>query len=218
MGLEQELSDFRAEFEHTAPAGRAALYNSKVEELRASFPMGDALAVGNEAPDFTCQMRMTDRCPCQKRFAWARSSLHFVEVAGVLAATFNSGPTNARCRRLVPRAARLSPFRLTERSALRDLASDHLPTVHKHRNPVSWPDGVQTERCSRQHEITGREQCAMPVQILLKPTDGFTAPPAIAHSSPNRSQLHSPLPSSCAPLASSRAASIFHRQISPRRR
>jgi hypothetical protein len=53
MRLEQELSDFRTEFERTAPAGRAALYNSKVEELRASFPMGDALAVGNEAPDFT---------------------------------------------------------------------------------------------------------------------------------------------------------------------
>lgn len=53
MRLEQELSDFRAEFERTAPAGRAALYNSKVEELRASFPTGDALAVGNEAPDFT---------------------------------------------------------------------------------------------------------------------------------------------------------------------
>ena len=53
MRLEQELSDFRAEFERTAPAGRAALYNSKVEELRASFPIGDALAVGSEAPDFT---------------------------------------------------------------------------------------------------------------------------------------------------------------------
>jgi peroxiredoxin len=52
MGLEQELSNFRAEFERTAPAGRAALYRSKVEELRASFPLGDALAVGDEAPDF----------------------------------------------------------------------------------------------------------------------------------------------------------------------
>ncbi|MBX9647050.1 MAG: AhpC/TSA family protein, partial [Xanthobacteraceae bacterium] len=52
MGLEQELSNYRAEFERTAPAGRAALYSSKVEELRASFPLGDALAVGDEASDF----------------------------------------------------------------------------------------------------------------------------------------------------------------------
>jgi peroxiredoxin len=53
MGLEQELSDFRAEFGRTAPAGRAALYSSKVDELRARFPLQDALAVGSEAPDFT---------------------------------------------------------------------------------------------------------------------------------------------------------------------
>jgi peroxiredoxin len=52
MRLEQELSNYRAEFERTAPAGRAALYSSKVEELRASFPLGDTLAVGDEAPDF----------------------------------------------------------------------------------------------------------------------------------------------------------------------
>ena len=52
MRLEQELSDFRAEFERTAPAGRAVLYSAKVEELRASFPLDDALAAGQEAPDF----------------------------------------------------------------------------------------------------------------------------------------------------------------------
>ena len=53
MQLEQELSNLRAEFERTAPAGRAALYNSKIEELRATFPLSDALAVGDQAPDFT---------------------------------------------------------------------------------------------------------------------------------------------------------------------
>jgi peroxiredoxin len=53
MGLKHELADFRAEFERTAPAGRAALYNAKVEELRASFPLDQALGVGEEAPDFT---------------------------------------------------------------------------------------------------------------------------------------------------------------------
>ena len=111
MRLEQELSDFRAEFERTAPTGRAALYNSKVEELRASFPMGDALAVGNEAPDFTLPDTHGRQVSCPERFARARSSLRFIEVAGVRTAIFNSAPTNAPCRRLLPWAARLSPFR-----------------------------------------------------------------------------------------------------------
>jgi peroxiredoxin len=53
MGLEQELAAFRAEFERNAPAGRAALYSAKIEELRSRFPLGDALAVGDDAPDFT---------------------------------------------------------------------------------------------------------------------------------------------------------------------
>jgi peroxiredoxin len=53
MTLKQELADFRAEFERTAPPGRAALYDAKVEELRASFPLDQALAVGDEAPDFS---------------------------------------------------------------------------------------------------------------------------------------------------------------------
>lgn len=52
MGLEQQLADFRAEFERTAPAGRAALYDAKVDELRGAFPLEHALAVGDEAPDF----------------------------------------------------------------------------------------------------------------------------------------------------------------------
>jgi len=53
MGLQQELADFKAEFARTAPAGRAALYDAKVDELRALFPLGDALAAGNMVPDFT---------------------------------------------------------------------------------------------------------------------------------------------------------------------
>jgi thiol-disulfide isomerase/thioredoxin len=51
--LEQELAAFRAEFERTAPSGRAELYSAKVEELRRQFPLNDTLAVGDEAPDFT---------------------------------------------------------------------------------------------------------------------------------------------------------------------
>jgi peroxiredoxin len=53
MGLQQELADFKAEFARTAPVGRAALYDAKVDELRASFPLGDALAAGDMVPDFT---------------------------------------------------------------------------------------------------------------------------------------------------------------------
>jgi len=53
MGLEEELAAFRAEFERTAPSGRAALYSAKIEELRGRFWLEDALAVGDEAPDFT---------------------------------------------------------------------------------------------------------------------------------------------------------------------
>jgi peroxiredoxin len=53
MGLKRELANFRAAFERTAPAERIALYDAKVEELQASFPLDKALSVGDEAPAFT---------------------------------------------------------------------------------------------------------------------------------------------------------------------
>jgi len=53
MGLEQQLADFKAEFTRTAPAGRPALYEAKIEELRASFALELAVAVDDQAPDFT---------------------------------------------------------------------------------------------------------------------------------------------------------------------
>lgn len=53
MGLEQQLAAFREEFARTAPAGRVALYEAKIEELRAGFAFGQALGIGAEAPDFT---------------------------------------------------------------------------------------------------------------------------------------------------------------------
>lgn len=52
MGLDQQLADFKAEFLRTAPAGRAALYEAKIEELRASFALEAAAGVGAVAPDF----------------------------------------------------------------------------------------------------------------------------------------------------------------------
>lgn len=53
MTLDEELAAYRAEFKRTAPPGRDALYDAKVEELRGGFPLGAAIKAGDEAPDFT---------------------------------------------------------------------------------------------------------------------------------------------------------------------
>ncbi|MGH7040924.1 MAG: peroxiredoxin-like family protein [Acetobacteraceae bacterium] len=53
MGLQQQLDTFRAEFVRTAPGGQPALYESKIDELRASFALERAIRAGDEAPDFT---------------------------------------------------------------------------------------------------------------------------------------------------------------------
>ena len=51
MGLEQQLAEFRAEFARAAPPGRSALYEAKIEELRASFAMAKrALFPSNYPP------------------------------------------------------------------------------------------------------------------------------------------------------------------------
>jgi hypothetical protein len=52
MGLDQQLADFKAGFLHSAPAGRAALHESKIEKLRTSFALEAAVGVGAVAPDF----------------------------------------------------------------------------------------------------------------------------------------------------------------------
>ena len=52
MRLEQELAAFKAEFARTAPTGRAALYEAKIEELRAEFASESAIGVDDPAPDF----------------------------------------------------------------------------------------------------------------------------------------------------------------------
>lgn len=53
MGLQQQLDVFKAEFARSAPAGRPALYEAKIEELRASFALERAIRTGDQAPDFT---------------------------------------------------------------------------------------------------------------------------------------------------------------------
>ena len=53
MGLEQELNAFKAQFARTAPAGRPALYEAKIEELRRSFVQEKAVGPGDAAPDFS---------------------------------------------------------------------------------------------------------------------------------------------------------------------
>ncbi|KPH77495.1 peroxiredoxin-like family protein [Bosea vaviloviae] len=52
MALEQDLTAFQAEFARTAPEGRVALYEAKIEELRAAFAQEQAIGVGDEAPSF----------------------------------------------------------------------------------------------------------------------------------------------------------------------
>jgi peroxiredoxin len=52
MGLQQQLDAFKAEFARTAPAGRPALYEAKIEELRSSFAKEGAIRTGDRAPDF----------------------------------------------------------------------------------------------------------------------------------------------------------------------
>lgn len=53
MGLQQELDAFKAEFTRTAPAGRPALYETKIAELRASFAQRQAIGLDDQAPNFT---------------------------------------------------------------------------------------------------------------------------------------------------------------------
>jgi peroxiredoxin len=52
MGLEQQLAAFKAEFARTAPAGRPALYEAKIEALRVSFAQDAAIGIDDLAPDF----------------------------------------------------------------------------------------------------------------------------------------------------------------------
>jgi peroxiredoxin len=52
MGLQQQLDAFKAEFVRTGPAGRPALYEAKIEELRATFARERAIGLNDRAPDF----------------------------------------------------------------------------------------------------------------------------------------------------------------------
>jgi hypothetical protein len=58
MGLQEQLDAFKSEFAksefaHTTPPGRPALYEARIEELSASFALEEAVAIGDEAPDFS---------------------------------------------------------------------------------------------------------------------------------------------------------------------
>lgn len=52
MSLTQELVDQKARFAQTAPAEVAELFQARIEDLAASFPMDQAVSVGDIAPDF----------------------------------------------------------------------------------------------------------------------------------------------------------------------
>ena len=53
MGLQAQLDSFRAEFARIAPSGRVALYEARIDELRATFALDQAVGTGDEAPDFS---------------------------------------------------------------------------------------------------------------------------------------------------------------------
>jgi peroxiredoxin len=53
LGLREQLEAFKAEFIRTAPVGRPALYDRKIEELRASFAHESAIGPGDRVADFT---------------------------------------------------------------------------------------------------------------------------------------------------------------------
>ena len=59
MGLDQQLAGSRSEVVRTATAGRAARYEAKIEELRASFAAGDAVGVGDRVPGALTPVRPT---------------------------------------------------------------------------------------------------------------------------------------------------------------
>jgi len=61
MGLQQKLDAFKAEFLRTARAGRPALYETKIEELRASFALDRAIRTGEQAPEFTLPDALTGK-------------------------------------------------------------------------------------------------------------------------------------------------------------
>jgi peroxiredoxin len=53
LGLQEQLEAFKAEFARTAPVGRPALYDRKIEELRAGFAHENAIGPGDRVADFT---------------------------------------------------------------------------------------------------------------------------------------------------------------------
>ena len=53
IDLDRQLQELRKEFARTAPAGRVALYESRIEELRSTFARHAALKEGDRAPDFS---------------------------------------------------------------------------------------------------------------------------------------------------------------------
>lgn len=52
IDLDLQLQEHREKFALTAPAGRVALYEAKIEELRSTFARNTALREGDRAPDF----------------------------------------------------------------------------------------------------------------------------------------------------------------------
>jgi hypothetical protein len=98
MGLQQQLDAFKAEFARTAPAGRPALYDSKIEELRAGFALERAIGLDDRAPDFTLP-NPQGRTVSLRELAAGRTCRRHVLPRRLVPAIASSAPTRASCRR-----------------------------------------------------------------------------------------------------------------------
>jgi hypothetical protein len=100
MGLDQQLADFKAEFLRTAPAGRAALYEAKIEELRAGFALEAAVGVEARAPDFRLpDVRGNPPVSLTDLLRRGPVVLTFYRGGGAPTAISSCEPTRRSCRR-----------------------------------------------------------------------------------------------------------------------
>src|SRR5260370_16446580 len=113
MELEQQLAEFRTEFARTAPPGRSALYEAKIEELRASFAMEQALGVGAEAPDFVLPDARGQPVSLSDILRHGPAVVTFYRGAGAPTAISSFVPISPPFRPSWPLAPPSSPFRRT---------------------------------------------------------------------------------------------------------
>lgn len=100
MGLDQQLADdFKPEFLRTAAAGRPALYEAKIEELRAGFALEAAVGVEARAPDFRLPDVRGNPVSLTDLLGRGPVVLTFYRGGGAPTAISSCEPTRRSCRR-----------------------------------------------------------------------------------------------------------------------